>query len=104
MEDDRTIIYEFLSQFEDFTQSDRESGYKNVYRPSWHIEPFQFWFNPPFDETGKSEPTLSGIIYLTEDGRIIVQNARNSLFYNLDDCIGDTEMNFIEAINNYTHS
>ena len=100
MEDDKTIIYEFLSQFEDFTPADRESGYKNVYRPSWHIEPFQFWFNPPYDETGKSEPTLSGIIYLTEDGSIIVQNARNSLFYNLDECLGESIKSFALSIMN----
>lgn len=103
MEDNKTIIYEFLSQFEDFTAADRESKYKNVYRPSWHIEPFQFWFNPPFDETGKSEPTLSGVIILLEDGTITVENMRDHLFYNLNECLGDSILSFalaIKAVNN----
>ena len=98
MEDDKAIIYDFLNQFEDFTQSDRESGYKNVYRPSWHIGPFQFWFNPPFDETGKSEPTLSGAIILLEDGTIMVENMRDHLFYNLDECLGDSIRSFALTI------
>ena len=100
MEDDRTIIYNFLSQYGDFTPSDRESGYENVYRPSWHIEPFQFWFNPPFDETGKSEPTLSGTIYLRGDGSILVENAKNNLFYNLDECLGESIRSFALSIRN----
>ena len=100
MEDDRTIILNFLNQYKDFTKSDRESGYKNAYRPSWHIEPFQFWFNPPFDETGKSVPTLSGTIYLREDGSILVQNAKNNLFYNLDECLGESIRSFALSIMN----
>ena len=100
MEDDRTIIYEFLSQFEDFTAADRENGYKNVYRPSWHIEPFQFWFNPPFDETGKSEPTLSGAICLREDGTVVVENAVKHIFYNLNDCLDDSIKSFALSIRN----
>ena len=32
MEDNKAIIYDFLNQFEDFTQKDKENGYKNVYR------------------------------------------------------------------------
>ena len=98
MEDDRTIIYEFLEQFEDFAQSDTESGYKNVYRPSWHENPFQFWFNPPFDDSGKSEPTLSGTVILLEDDSIMVENMKDHLFYNLDDCVGDSEKSFILSI------
>ena len=48
MEDDRTIILNFLNQYEDFASGDRESGYSKVYRPGWHPRPVQFWFNPPF--------------------------------------------------------
>ena len=100
MELNKSVIYDFLTQYEDFTPADKESGYKNAYRPSWHIEPFQFWFNPPFDETGKSEPTLSGTIYLCEDGAVMVENARNNLFYNLDECLGDSIKSFILSIRN----
>lgn len=98
MEDNKAIIYDFLGQYEDFVQTDIESGYKNVYRPSWHIEPFQFWFNPPFNETGKSEPTLSGTIILLEDGTIMVENMRDHLFYNLDECLGDSLLSFALTI------
>lgn len=98
MEDDSTVIYNFLSQYEDFTQSDIESGYKNVYRPSWHENPFQFWFNPPFDETGKSNPTLSGVIVLKEDGTVMIENIRDHLFYRLEDCIGDSKLSLILSI------
>jgi len=104
MGEDRTMIYEFLEQFEDFTRSDIENGYKNVYRPGWHPNPVQFWFNPPFDETGESMPTLNNAIFLLEDGTIMIEDVYSHLAYNLDDCVGDTEMNFIEAISNYTHS
>ena len=98
MEDDRTTILNFLNQYEDFTQSDKESGYKNVYRPSWHPNPMQFWFNPPFDETGKSNPTLSGDIILLEDGTIMVENMRDRLFYNLGECLGDSLLSFALTI------
>ena len=100
MEDDRRTIYEFLEQFEDFTQADRESGYKNVYRPGWHPSPVQFWFNPPFNKNGKSFPTLSGTIVLLNDGKIIVENAKNGLFYNLDECLGNAVENFVLSIQN----
>ena len=103
MEDDMTIIYQFLEQFEDFTPSDKESGYKNVYRPAWHPEPFQFWFNPPFDETGISVPTLSGTIVLLNDGNIMVENAINKLFFNLKDCLGDSIKSFRLSIENLYH-
>lgn len=98
MQDDKKIIYEFLEQFEDFTQADRESGYKNVYRPSWHENPFQFWFNPPFDESGKSQPTLSGAIALLEDGTVMIENVRDHFFYDLNDCVGDSELSLILSI------
>ena len=100
MDNDKTVIYEFLEQFEDFTQSDKESGYKNVYRPSWHENPFQFWFNPPFDETGKSNPTLSGAIILLDDGTVLVENIRDHLFYNINECVGDSIRSFILSIQN----
>lgn len=101
MGEDRTMIYEFLEQFEDFTQSDKESGYKNVYRPSWHENPFQFWFNPPFDETGKSNPTLSGAIILLDNGTVMVENIRDHLFYNINECVGDSIRSFILSIQNH---
>lgn len=101
MDNDKTVIYEFLEQFEDFTQSDKESGYKNVYRPSWHENPFQFWFNPPFDETGKSNPTLSGAIILLDDGTVLVENIRDHLFYNINECVGDSIRSFILSIQNH---
>lgn len=100
MDNDKTVIYEFLEHFEDFTQSDVESGYKNVYRPSWHENPFQFWFNPPFDETGKSNPTLSGAIILLDDGTVMVENMRDHLFYNLDECVGDSVKSLVLSILN----
>jgi hypothetical protein len=100
MDNDKTVIYEFLEHFEDFTQSDVESGYKNVYRPSWHENPFQFWFNPPFDETGKSNPTLSGAIILLDDGTVMVENIRDHLFYNLDECVGDSVKSLVLSILN----
>ncbi len=98
MKDNKAIIYEFLGQYEDFVQTDIESGYKNVYRPSWHPNPMQFWFNPPYDETGKSDPTLSGDIILLEDGTIMVENMRDHLFYNLDECLGDSLLSFALTI------
>lgn len=101
MDNDKTVIYEFLEQFEDFTQSDKESGYKNVYRPSWHENPFQFWFNPPFDETGKSNPTLSGAIILLDDGTVLVENIRDHLFYDINECVGDSIRSFILSIQNH---
>ena len=104
MGENREIIYEFLEQFEDFSRTDIESGYKNVYRPGWHPNPVQFWFNPPFDESGESVPTLSNAIFLLEDGAIMVQDVYSKLSYNLDDCLGETEANFIEAISNYSRS
>lgn len=94
------IIYDFFSQFEDFTQSDIESDYANVYRPSWHENPFQFWFNPPFDETGKSNPTLSGAIILLKDGTVMVENVRDHLFYNLNECVGESIRSLVLSIQN----
>ena len=94
------IIYDFFSQFEDFTQSDIESGYANVYRPSWHENPFQFWFNPPFDETGKSNPTLSGAIILLKDGTVMIENVRDHLFYNLNECVGESIRSLVLSIQN----
>ena len=100
MEDNKTIIYDFLNKFEDFTREDRESGYVKVYRPSWHISPLQFWFNPPFDEGGESFPTLSGTIILLNDGEIMVEDVRTKMLYNLDVCLGDSIQNFTFSINN----
>ena len=100
MEDEMKIIYDFLSQFEDFTQSDKESGYINVYRPGWHETPFQFWFNPPFDDSGKSNPVLSGTIILLEDNSIMVESMRDNLFYNINDCLGDSITSFILSLRN----
>lgn len=98
MEDDRTIILNFLNQYEDFTQSDRENGYAKVYRPGWHPQPLQFWFNPPYDEDGESFPTLSGTIILLTDGKIMVENAQTGLSFDLDDCLGDSIGNFVFSI------
>ena len=101
MEDDKRIVYEFLEQFEDFTQSDRENGYKKVYRPALHPYPVQFWFNPPFDETGKSKPSPSATIILTNDGKIMVESLRTGTFFNLDECLGHSLGNFLIAIEDY---
>ena len=101
MEDNKKIIYDFLNQFEDFSDLDRQNGYAKVYRPGWHPQPLQFWFNPPFDETGESFPTLSGTIILLNDGEIIVQNAKTGLFFNLDECLGDSIENFVFSINEF---
>lgn len=101
MEDIKSIIYDFLGQYTDFDQSDRESGYANVYKPAWHINPIQFWFNPPFDEGGESFPTLSGTIVLLNDGEIMVEDVRTKILYNLDDCLGDSIQNFAFSINNH---
>ena len=98
MEDQKTIIYDFLAQFEDFTTEDKENGYANVYRPSWHPHPLQFWFNPPYDTKGISEPTISNTIVLTRDGKIMVQDVYTDLYFNLDDCLGGTIDNFLYAI------
>jgi outer membrane protein assembly factor BamB len=102
MEDDRTIILNFLNQYEDFTSGDRESGYSKVYRPSWHPWPVQFWFNPPFDEKGKSAPTPSNTVAMTPDGKIVVEDFRTGVFYNLDECLGHSIENFAIAIEDYT--
>lgn len=101
MEDNMTIIYEFLEQFEDFTQSDIESGYRNVYRPSWHPEPVQFWFNPPYDENGNSFATPSNTIILTNDGKIMVEAFKTGLLYDLNDCLGHSVENLAIVIEDY---
>ena len=101
MEDPKTIIYDFLNQFEDFTRSDRESGYVKVYRPSWHPFPVQFWFNPPFDENGKSSPVPSNTILLTNEGKIMVENIKTGLFFNLDEGLGYSIENFVTVIEDY---
>ena len=98
MEDQKEIIYNFISQYEDFTQEDRESGYVKVYRPGWHPHPLQFWFNPPFGEDGKSTPTLSNTVILLNDGKIMVEDVYTGLSYILDDCLGDSIDNFILSI------
>ena len=98
MEDSKKIIYDFLNQFEDFTETDRQNGYVKVYRPSWHPYPMQFWFNPPFDVSGESFPTLSGTVVLLNDGEIMVENARTGLFFNLYECLGDSINNFAFSI------
>lgn len=103
MEDIKSIIYDFIGQYTDFVETDKESGYENVYRPSWHISPLQFWFNPPFDESGESFPTLSGTIYLLNDGEIMVEDVRTKMLYNIDDCLGDSIQNFVFSINNSRH-
>ena len=95
---DKTAIYDFMESFEDFLPSDEEGGYEKVYRPGWHMEPMQFWFNPPYDENGVSLPSLSGTIILLADGKIMVESTRNGLFYNLDECLGDSIGNFLYAL------
>lgn len=102
MEDDRTTILNFLNQYEDFTQSDKESGYAKVYRPGWHPNPVQFWFNPPFDENGKSTPTPSNTVYMTRDGKILVEDIETGQIYTLDECLGHSIENFAIAIEDYT--
>ena len=102
MEDDRTIILNFLNQYEDFTQSDKESGYVKVYRPERHPVAMQFWFNPPFSESSKtSMPVPSSTLILTSDGKIMVENLYTGLFFNLDDCLGSSISNCINSIENY---
>lgn len=101
MEDDRRTIYEFLERFEDFTSSDRESGYRKVYRPGWHPRPVQFWFNPPFGESRKSSPTASNTVVLTNDGKILVEDIRTGTLYNLDECLGHSIENFAIVIEDY---
>lgn len=101
MEDSKKFIYDFLNRFEDFTESDRQNGYAKVYRPALHPYPVQFWFNPPFDENGKSKPTPSATIILKNDGEIMVENLRTGLFFNLDECLGHSIDNFVIAIEDY---
>ena len=97
---DKSMIYSFLQKSNDFTQSDIESNYRNVYRPGWHERPFQFWFNPPYSENGISVPVLSGTIVLLDDGKIMVESMRDNLFYDLDNCLGDSIRNFIYSLQN----
>lgn len=102
MEDNRTIILNFLNQYEDFTQSDKESGYVKVYRPERHPVAMQFWFNPPFLENSKtSMPVPSSTLILTSDGKIMVENLYTGLFFNLDDCLGSSISNCVNSIENY---
>ena len=102
MAQDKEIIYNFLSKFEDFTQSDRESGYVKVYRPERHPVAMQFWFNPPFSENSKtSMPVPSSTLILTSDGKIMVENIYTGLFFNLDDCLGSSIANCVSSIENY---
>lgn len=101
MEDDRTIILNFLNQYEDFASGDRESGYVKVYRPGWHARPVQFWFNPPFGESRKSSPTPSNTVALTNDGKIIAEDIRTGTLYNLDECLGHSIENFAIVIEDY---
>ena len=98
MEDIKTVIYDFLDRYEDFSKDDIENQYTKVYRPGWHPHPMQFWFNPPFDKNGESFPTLSGTIVLLNDGEIMVENAKTGLFFNLDECLGDSIENFVFSI------
>lgn len=98
------IIYDFLSQAEDFTPEDKQNGYMNVYRPGWHPYPVQFWFNPPYNENNESEPTLSGTIILAKDGEIMIENVYDGLSYNLNDCLETTQDNFADSINDYYRS
>ena len=74
MADSKTIIYDFLDRYEDFSKDDIENQYAKVYRPGWHPHPMQFWFNPPFE------------------------NAKTGLFFNLDECLGDSIENFVFSI------
>lgn len=98
MEDDKKIIYDFLDRYEDFAQTDTQNGYAKVYRPSWHPQPLQFWFNPPYDNRGISYPTLSNAIILKNDGEIMVEDVYSGLFYNLEECLGDSVANFAYSI------
>lgn len=101
MDQDKTIIYDFLNQFEDFTQGDRENGYLKVYRPERHPIPVQFWFNPPYDETNTSMPVPSSAMILKNNGEIMVQNLYTGLFFSLDDCLGPSIQNLVNSIRNY---
>lgn len=98
MDNDRTIIYNFLDGCEDFTKEDVQSGYAKVYRPSWHPHPMQFWFNPPFNEKGVSSPTLSNAVILMDNGDIMVEDVYTGLSYNLDTCLEDSIQNFVYSI------
>ena len=98
MEDKKTIIYDFLDHYEDFSKNDVENQYAKVYRPGWHPKPLQFWFNPPLDSEGISEPTISNAIILTNNGEIMVEDVYTGLFFNLDECLGDSIDNFVFAI------
>ena len=98
IQQDKSIIYQFMENYSDFSDSDIENGYERVYRPGWHTEPFQFWFNPPYDENGYSVPVLSGTIILLNDGKIMVESMRDNLFYDLDACLGNSVGEFIFSI------
>ena len=101
MEDRKEIIYEFLDQFNDFTESDRQNGYSRVYRPNWHFVQMQFWFNPPFSDTNTSMPVPSATMVLTREGKIMVENVYTGLFFDLDECLGSSIDNCISSIKNY---
>ena len=98
MQENMSVIYRFIEQYEDFTDSDIENGYEKVYRPAWHVKPFQFWFNPPYNENGTSLPTLSGAIALLSNGKIMVESMKDGLFYNLDECLDNSIREFALAI------
>ena len=100
MENNKDIIYNFLNRFEDFAGSDKERGYIKAYRPSWHPNPVQFWFNPPYKD-GKSDPTPSNCIFLTRDGKILVENFYTGELIDLDNCLGHSIENFTIVIEDY---
>lgn len=89
------FIRNFISRYSDFGDI---NGYRAVYRPTWHPSPVSFWFNPPFDENGESNPSPSGILLLSENGSIFVENFDNGEFYNIEQCLGDTIENAVYAI------
>ena len=92
------MIQNFITQYNDFGSYSNEQ-YKAVYRPSWHPEPISFWFNPPFDEDGESNPSPSGTLILCYDGSILIENYDNGQYYKLNECLGDTILNAVYAIN-----
>lgn len=101
MEDTKKTILKFLNQFEDFSNEDMAKGYVNVYRPSWHPFPVQFWFYPPFNENDESEPTLSNTVILLENGTIMVEDVYTGLSYDLNDCLNESPENFAYSIKEY---
>lgn len=114
MNQNLAIIREFLRDYHDFSSKDRRRGFVNIYRPEWHKNPVQFWFNPPFGRKKESNPVISRAVMMKSDGTILVQglrpdlrsmlrgdNAKPGKTYELDSCLGDSLSNFVSAIEYY---